>query len=1040
MKNYSFSNRVVLRTPLKAVETNITWDKIQQAFKDTLCREALFVASPNLYQLLERYEADANALAEAEINSLKVSLYKYYARFSNRCTPFGLFAYVSTVELAKESAINMEASSIRKATRFDTFFLANLLQFINKEPEIRKQLKYTVNSSLYTLSDKYRYVEYYFKKEIRLHKISGVDRNVYLDKIINLAAQGLSMSELCVAIVDEQVSEEQANAYLHTLIDNQFLVSELEINLTGEDYLKVLIDTFSEKRFDTYEGQQILELLKSIQSKLNTIEANNGNVDNYLELFEFVNKQFDQVNLSKLYQVDGFRQIPDGTLSFKLLKQLRSAIQMLNRLSPDQKVSNLERFKNAFKERYEEYEIPLTQALDPDIGIGYGKELGAKTPLIENLSIANARRDMKIGWSKQQAMLFKKILKIYQEGGTEITLTEEDVKPFEENEAAYFDTFSVFFNAFNEGDKEKIHLKTVWGPTATSLIGRFAYLDDSVYNLSEELAAKEENINKDKIVAEILHLPQARTANVLYRKNKRAYEIPYLAKASVEDAQQLSINDLMVSVKSGRVMLRSKSLNKEVIPRLSNAHNYVADPLPIYHFLCDLQLQGSMHIGFSWSELQYYYPFLPRVSFKDVILSRATWMLQYDEMQALLKHENSDSALLAFVEKRQLPKIVSLAKGDNEVLINFENPLSRQVFLSMIKNKPMVELKEFLFQENSVTGAYANEFIASAYKSKVEENFNYNKLIGDYKNDKVANTHTIGDDWLYYKFYCGDKIAEKVLQEGLLPAVQALNEQKLIDKWFFIRYMDKNGFHIRFRIKLKDKNLFSQCIQNIKTHIAPLEAEGIIWKTQIDTYLRETERYGYHSIEDTESFFHHDSECSLRFVNMIEGEAGEKIRWLFCLLSMDRLLADFGFELKDKVNVLNMMKTSFGKEFNRKGHLNKQINELYKTEETSIAQFLDQTKTHPMYQPLWQILAERSAKNKALVKRLKTLNAQKKLPLPLLLGVLPSYIHMICNRIFLNKQRMHEMVVYDFLYKYYSKQLHMRKKQNNLKMPLAKSA
>jgi hypothetical protein len=37
---------------------------------------------------------------------------------------------------------------------------------------------------------------------------------------------------------------------------------------------------------------------------------------------------------------------------------------------------------------------------------------------------------------------------------------------------------------------------------------------------------------------------------------------------------------------------------------------------------------------------------------------------------------------------------------------------------------------------------------------------------------------------------------------------------------------------------------------------------------------------------------------------------------------------------------------------------------------------------------------------------------------------------MVCNRIFLSKHRMHEMVVYDFMYKYYSKQMHTSKKEN----------
>ncbi|MEM1122915.1 MAG: lantibiotic dehydratase C-terminal domain-containing protein, partial [Bacteroidota bacterium] len=83
----------------------------------------------------------------------------------------------------------------------------------------------------------------------------------------------------------------------------------------------------------------------------------------------------------------------------------------------------------------------------------------------------------------------------------------------------------------------------------------------------------------------------------------------------------------------------------------------------------------------------------------------------------------------------------------------------------------------------------------------------------------------------------------------------------------------------------------------------------------------------------------------------------------------------------------------------------------------------------PIYQPLWDILAIRSSKMSPTVNELKSLEKAKKLPIPLAFGIIPSYLHMVCNRIFLSKQRVHEMVVYDFLFKYYSKMLHTQKKK-----------
>lgn len=68
-------------------------------------------------------------------------------------------------------------------------------------------------------------------------------------------------------------------------------------------------------------------------------------------------------------------------------------------------------------------------------------------------------------------------------------------------------------------------------------------------------------------------------------------------------------------------------------------------------------------------------------------------------------------------------------------------------------------------------------------------------------------------------------------------------------------------------------------------------------------------------------------------------------------------------------------------------------------------------------------------KNQAVAQHLQVLAQQQKLPTSFG-AVALSYLHMICNRVFIAKQRVHEMVVYDYLYRYYSKQLHTSSSKN----------
>jgi len=61
-----------------------------------------------------------------------------------------------------------------------------------------------------------------------------------------------------------------------------------------------------------------------------------------------------------------------------------------------------------------------------------------------------------------------------------------------------------------------------------------------------------------------------------------------------------------------------------------------------------------------------------------------------------------------------------------------------------------------------------------------------------------------GSEWIYFKIYTGTKTADAILKNELYGFVSEMLKNKVIDKWFFIRYNDPD-FHIRLRIHLKEK-------------------------------------------------------------------------------------------------------------------------------------------------------------------------------------------------------------------------------------------
>jgi len=164
-----------------------------------------------------------------------------------------------------------------------------------------------------------------------------------------------------------------------------------------------------------------------------------------------------------------------------------------------------------------------------------------------------------------------------------------------------------------------------------------------------------------------------------------------------------------------------------VLPRLTTAHNFSFNALPVYHFLCDMQTQNLRSgLVFNWGPLENNHQFLPRVMYKNIILSRARWNIKHSSIASILKHQIDQQKIDAFrlfMAQNELPTEVLLADRDNELYLNFSNNNCILILLDLIKNQQFFTLKEFLYSEenfivNGSDGSYTNEIVVALYKDK----------------------------------------------------------------------------------------------------------------------------------------------------------------------------------------------------------------------------------------------------------------------------------------------------------------------------------
>jgi thiopeptide-type bacteriocin biosynthesis protein len=276
-------------------------------------------------------------------------------------------------------------------------------------------------------------------------------------------------------------------------------------------------------------------------------------------------------------------------------------------------------------------------------------------------------------------------------------------------------------------------------------------------------------------------------------------------------------------------------------------------------------------------------------------------------------------------------------------------------------------------------------------------------------NDNVS---LIGSKWIYFKIYTGESLADKLLPE-ILTITKELGTAKMIDKWFFIRYYDPK-FHVRLRFHLTDSKNLHHVIESMNVFLSKYMANGFIENIQLDTYIKETERYGgKEGILLSENIFFADSLMICELLSSLEQNKEEQ-RWLFGLVNMNSLMNDFNLSIEMKLTFLENLVKNFQVDFLKNKYLNKQLDAKFKNHLEEINAVLKDNKIN-----LYEYLVNKRYKIhnpfiSEINSDIKREIIHKQIP-----DLLSSYIHMSCNRLFRTEHRRHEYVLYNLLLRFY---------------------
>lgn len=780
-----------------------------------------------------------------------------------------------------------------------------------------------------------------------------------------------------------------ANTRYISIIEDKYELTDYPLETIEQDILKFcavpvpINAVFKEFKTALSVGEltQIVKALLEDQLLLCDLQQNIIGED-------FFSRTNQDYQIQKTPYVIAERPVIDPYLNKAVFKQLPELIEKLSHLIPFPKPTDLEKFIIAFTHKYESAEVPIMAALDPEIGIGYGQleQTEGSDELIEKLN-KNKKTAKNNGYQEHLQSAF--LAHLLQKCGPLIQLEDLHLPELKEK-GELPNTFSILCNVCDD----LVFIENMGSCTANSILGRFTQANDQLLSHCREIKEIESQANPDVLFFDIGYCAGSRIDNVNRRKSIYDYQLSILNYDTSQSP--LQVHDLLVSVSQGQLILRSKSSGKRLMPRLASAYNYQKSDLPLFRLLCDIQQQKlNFNLNLSLKSIIPGLAYYPRLQYKNIVLSPATWKLT---AKANTGEHIINTSLEQLLAQNKIARYVRTGFSDQTLCFDLQDAGDLAQLQLMIKKLKSIEVTETLIPSSpsmiDITGnSLLPQYVLTAYHQQtIYQPFKSFNI--DAYTDHAARIKNPGTEWLYFELYCHSSRSDEILLNYIRPVLADLSVQ--IEHWFFIRYNEK-GDHIRLRLKLKDALSSGAVTSHLRSAISPLLNSGLIADMQLKTYNRELHRYGINSIDMAEAHFAVDSEYAMSIIALQPGNMAlyQSAVDIFLAILEDGVLPGNEAEGFIKLNG-----AAFAGEHHFTAAEFKEMNSAFK-----------QFSTYHSNVPQAMIAGYRELLIQSFLKTLNTYLPQQRY------AVFDSLFHMHVNRLFSANQRTHEALIYYFLEK-----------------------
>ncbi|MGW4561583.1 lantibiotic dehydratase [Streptomyces sp. NPDC004561] len=861
---------------------------------DDVLSEALDLASPSLSAMVRRVaEHGAAGTKAGQLRRAALAVLRYDIRMRTRPTPFGLFAGVATGRF--DSAAKAERGSAhRTRTHVDMQWLTRVGHRLESDPAVLSALAVQAHQAL-VLRGGRLVLASSSTQGVRLSE-SGEARSTVSVRRTPVVERALA--ESVAPLPYEELVQRTAEAFpgapverirglLAELVKQEILITGLRPPLDGGDPLHHVLGLLEQVTSPSEETRRTHEVLLAVEHARQTYDARpvgegREHLGQLLKTARSVEPDDTPLHIDT--RIDTSLHLP-----YAVRKVVEEATGVMWRLSrPKLGLFALRDYHRRFLDVYgADRLVPVLELLDESTGLGAPAGYGwpnSEAAAIPPEEFRTARRDRAMARLTAEAQ---------RAGLREFVLGDADLDELCHDTADRADlpnscevTVQVVapsVEAMDDGDFRVFLSPSPGSHRAGSTFARFA--DQDPRWRAEFAALHRENP---------VHIEGAVPVDLAFRtRSGRAANLAHTTPATgrrisvgvpdVPGVEELRLSDIGIGATLDRLTAVHVPTGREIVPVLGNMVSAPAQAPNAVRLLWEIGLEGQrLWEPWNWGPLADA-PFVPRVRYGRFVLAPAVWRLDVIRAQAEeLRAGNAnradwERALADWRATWDVPCRILAVTTDQRLLLDLDDDWHRELLLDQV-----LRHSDLIAQE--IPGEYEDWLDSPLAGHTFELVVPMTRRRGtatprrSYTGHRQTRrlVHGLGGEWLYLKLHGSARTQDDLLRDHV-PHLVELAGRKGADGWFFIRYTDEGGHHLRLRLHgARPEELWGSVAPAVGAVFQQWQDEGLLRSHSLAQYDPETERYGGPAAERlAEAVFRYDSEAAIELLRLAKDPSND---------------------------------------------------------------------------------------------------------------------------------------------------------------------